>query len=283
VQGCRIYRAEVKGVAAELACPNDFVMLADIDLAYPREGEVKGEAFIYRDQGLVPERRYWYRVAAYDQDGYPGGWSRVLTHAWGVLPRAPLGLKVEAGDRLVRLTWEPVTRLKDGSPVKDLAGYRIYRCSAEDAWLRLNQEPVTTSSFQDVAAQNDVTYTYKVRALRRLGPDWLESQDSLILTAQPEKLTPPPPLLNLVAVATGKGVELRWDPSPAPDLAGYRVYRRSPGQEKFGRLRPELLKRPYFVDSQVKKGQTYQYTVTAVDDSRRANESLPAEEADIAY
>jgi hypothetical protein len=283
VAGCRVYRAEAKGVEASLACPSDFVMLADIDLAYPREGEVQGEALIYQDRLLVPERRYWYRVAAYDQDGYKGAWSRVLTHAWGVLPRAPRDLKAEAGDKVVRLSWQPVTQLQDGSPIKDLAGYRIYRRAEGDGWLRLNPEPVTLSSFEDLAVFNEVSYTYKVRALRRLGGEWLESTDSLTLAAEPQKLTAPPPLLNLVAVGTAKGVELRWDPSPATDLAGYRLYRRQAGQEKFVRLTPELLKKPYFVDSQVKKGQTYQYTVTAVDDSRRANESLPSEEAAITF
>jgi fibronectin type 3 domain-containing protein len=44
-----------------------------------------------------------------------------------------------------------------------------------------------------------------------------------------------------------------------------------------------LLKKPSFVDAQVRKGQTYQYYVTAVDTSRRANESLPSEEAAITF
>jgi fibronectin type 3 domain-containing protein len=41
------------------------------------------------------------------------------------------------------------------------------------------------------------------------------------------------------------------------------------------------LKTPYFVDTQAAPGQTYYYTVTAVDDSRRANESAPSEEASV--
>jgi fibronectin type 3 domain-containing protein len=84
-------------------------------------------------------------------------------------------------------------------------------------------------------------------------------------------------------VTTSQGVELRWELSPAPDVAGYRVYRRSSGEEKFTRLTPELLKKPYFVDAQVRRGQTYHYSVTAVDDSPRANESLPSETMSITY
>ena len=38
-----------------------------------------------------------------------------------------------------------------------------------------------------------------------------------------------------------------------------------------------------FVDSTAKNGQTYYYAVTAVDDSKRANESQPSEEAAVRY
>ena len=99
----------------------------------------------------------------------------------------------------------------------------------------------------------------------------------------PEKRTPPPPVQNVLVVATSQGVELRWEPSPVPDVAGYRVYRRTAGQEQYTRLTPELIKKPYFVDTQVRRGQTYHYYVTAVDDSPRANESLPAESMSITY
>jgi fibronectin type 3 domain-containing protein len=111
----------------------------------------------------------------------------------------------------------------------------------------------------------------------------LASLDSPTRIAMPEKRTPPPPVTNVLVVATSQGVELRWELSPAPDVAGYRVYRRSSGEEKYTRLTPELLKKPYCVDGQVSRGQTYHYYVTAVDDSPRANESLPSETMPITY
>jgi hypothetical protein len=283
VQGCRVYRADAQGVSPETPCPLDFVMYADVDLAYPQRGEVRGEAMVFRDRELVPDHRYFFRVAAYDQDGYPGGWSPTLNHAWGWLPRTPRDLRAVPGDKVVELTWSPVTQLQDGSPVRDLAGYLVWRQEADEGWLQLTPEPTPRSQFQDLAVFNDVTYNYRVKAIRRLGGDLLASLDTPSRSARPEKLTPPPPLLNLLAVATSEGVALRWEPSPVPDLAGYRVYRRAPAEEKFTRLTPELLTKPYFVDSRVSRGQTYYYYVTAVDNSPRANESLPSEEAEITY
>lgn len=283
LQGFRLQRGEARGVAPQPAGPPEFTLLADIDLAYPREGQVRGEAVAYQDQSLVPGRRYWYRVAAYDQERYLGGWSPVLSRAWDYLPRPPRDLKAQAGDKVVALAWTPVTHLQDGAPIRDLAGYLIYRRSGNGAWLKVTPQAVTPTIFQDVAVLNDVEYDYKVHAARLVGGDLLESLNSPMATALPEDRTPPPPLLNLVAVAQADRVELYWDPSPAPDLAGYRVYRREAGEATFARLTPKLLDRPHFVDIRVTRGKTNVYYVTAVDNSRRANESLPSEEAEAAF
>jgi len=283
VQGCRVYRTDCRGVSPDTPCPTNLVLYADIDLAYPQKGEVRGEALVFQDRELVPDHRYFYRVAAYDQGGYLGGWSPTLSHVWGWLPRPPRDLKAAPGDKVVLLKWSPVTQLSNGSPARDLAGYLIYRRSGDSAWIKLRPEPLAQAVYQDVAVLNEVEYTYKVQAVRRLGGELLASGDSPLQVAKPEKLTPPPPLLGLFAVATAQGVELRWDPSPAADLAGYRVYRRGPGVEALELLTPELLTKPYFVDFRVQRGRTYYYYVTAVDSTRRANESLPSEEAAISY
>jgi uncharacterized protein len=283
VQGCRVYRAAVKGVAPEALGSADFVLYADIDLAYPQRGEVRGEAMLFRDRELTAGQRYYYRVAAYDQDGYLGGWSKTLSHAWGWLPRTPRELKAVPGDKTVSLSWTPVTALEDGSPARDLAGYVIYRLSGQGPWIRLTPAPVVANNFQDVAVLNDVEYTYKIQAVRRVADDLLASLDSPTRIAMPEKRTPPPPVTNVLVVATSQGVELRWEETPVPDAAGYRVYRRTSGEEQYTRITPELVKKPYFVDAQVRRGQTYHYYVTAVDDSPRANESLPSETAPITF
>jgi hypothetical protein len=283
IQGCRVLRADFKGTEGVIPAASDFVVLADIDLAYPKVGEVQGEAVLYRDRNLASERRYYYRVAGYDQRMYEGAWSQTLSHAWGTPPRMPQGLQAAAGDRIVRLSWPPVTQLQDGRPVIDLAGYRVYRRTGGEGWIKVTPEPVAAASFQDVAVLNDVEYSYQVRAVRRVGPDFIESLDSPVRTAMPEKRTPPPPVLNLVAVAGDRGVELRWDPSPAADVAGYKIYRRQEGEVNFILITPALVTRPAYLDEKAARGRSYHYYVTAVDNSRRANESIPSEEAGISY
>jgi len=282
IQGCRLFRGETKGVMPQKGCLPEFKLRAEIDLAYPKQGLVKGNRMVFQDRGLKPGRRYHYRVAGYDQSGTPGGWSPVLALSWGVLPPAPRELKARPGDRVVNLAWSPVTLLLDGSRAVDLAGYRVYR-RGEGVSTRVTKDPVTATTYQDVAVENEVDYTYLVRAVRKVGPDLLQSEASPTAKARPQRLTPPPPLLNLGANPAPGGLELRWDPSPDKDLAGYRVYRREEGETAFKRLTSQLLPKPYFLDAKTEKGRTYHYYVTAVDDSPRHNESQPSEEAVINY
>ncbi|MFZ2087651.1 MAG: hypothetical protein WAU47_03670 [Desulfobaccales bacterium] len=279
LQGFRVYRAAVSGTAPVVGCAPDFVLVADIDLSYPQVGSVQGERVVYQDRDLMPGKCYSYRVAAYARGGELGSWSEILSHAWGTLPRAPVSVTAAAGDREVQLSWPEVKALQDGAPIRDLAGYAVYRQIPSGERQRLNQTPLAANRYQDVAVQNEVEYTYTIRAVRRLGSYELESLSSPGSKVTPQDLTPPPPPLNLVAAITSRGVELRWEPSPAPDLAGYRVYRLRAGEARPARLTPELVKMPYFVDTRAAPGQTYAYAVTAVDNSKRANESEPSEEA----
>lgn len=283
LKGFRLYRGAAAGTAPAAGCAPEFVLLADIDLDYPEVGKIQGDRGVYQDWNLVPGKCYTYRVAAYGRGGSPGAWSPDLSQAWGSLPRAPGSLTAAPQDREVQLAWPEVKFLQDGSPLRDLAGFAVYRQTGSGAWQRLNSTPVPVNRYQDVAVQNEVEYTYAIRAVRHLGQYQLEGPDSPSRTARPQKLTSPPPIINLVAAPTAKGVELRWEASPNQDVAGYRVYRLRRGEARPVLLTPELVKQPYFVDCQVSRGETYAYAVTAVDNSPRKNESEPSEDAVVTY
>lgn len=86
----------------------------------------------------------------------------------------------------------------------------------------------------------------------------------------------PAPVGRILASATWAGeIELAWDPSPAPDVAGYRIYR---GEDRD----PDLAGPPHetvtgspFVDTGLLAGLTYRYQVVPVD--RAGNAGLPSE------
>ena len=276
IQGFRILRQH-DTLAAAAGCAPDLHLLAVIDLSFPQLGEVAGEAVSYRDEQLEPGRRYFYQVVGFARGGQAGLPSAVVSHGWDTLPQAPSSLTAQAGDRQVQLTWPAVARLADGRPLPGKPTYHIYRQASGEEWRLVNQNPVSEAQFLDISAANDVTYRYLVRTVRKIGADTLESLDSPQETAKPVDMTPPAPVLNLVAVPTAQGLELRWEPGREPDLAGYRVFRRSLAEPQFQQLTPQLLAKPYFVDAAAAKGVTYFYYVVAVDNSRRANQSLPSE------
>ncbi len=276
IQGFRLFRHQA-GLAAAAGCPPDLDLLAVIDLSYPQMGEVSGEAVSYRDDKVEPGQRYSYQVVGFARGGQPGTPSAILSHAWDTLPQAPATLQAQAGDRQVQLAWPAVDRLADGRPFPGQPGYNVYRQAPDHGWVLVNPDPLTDTKFLDIGVANDITYRYLVRALRKIGPDVLESLDSPIQTAKPVDMTPPAPVVNLVAVPTAKGIELRWEPGREPDLAGYLVFRRSLAEPQFQQVTPQLLAKPYFVDAAASQGVTYFYYVVAVDNSRRANQSLPSE------
>ena len=84
---------------------------------------------------------------------------------------------------------------------------------------------------------------------------------------------PPEQVKNIRAVGRNNLVLLNWEKSPAPDLAGYRVYRSATPLSGFGEAgRSELNE---WRDEKAQNGQKYYYYVTALD--RAGNEGEKTE------
>jgi fibronectin type 3 domain-containing protein len=67
-------------------------------------------------------------------------------------------------------------------------------------------------------------------------------------------------------------VRLAWNPSAAPDVAIYAVYRAGETGD-FMRIASTLAIATVYLDRDVRAGTTYRYAVTALDRAQRANES----------
>ena len=230
-------------------------------------------------QGLGFGRRYTYVVVAVDAQGRPSPPSNRVTIALAAPPEPPSGLQAQAGDRQVRLSWTTPVRFEDGSPVQGPVFYNVFRVAAPDArpTRPVNPEPVESPSYVDLGLQNDATYYYSVRALG--GPAGPSSRVSEQIAARPEDSTAPAQPRGLVAVVAGATVRLAWEAVADPDVAGYRVYRSTSAGRGHQPITPALVSSTTYVDTNVRRGETYYYTVTAVDRARRANESVPSGEA----
>ncbi|MGH9532627.1 MAG: hypothetical protein ACRD2Q_09555, partial [Terriglobales bacterium] len=100
-----------------------------------------------------------------------------------------------------------------------------------------------------------------------------------------------PQNVQAVFAAAAQGfIDLTWTPGADADLGGYNVYRRDPvaphrraasagDPGEFGpshKINAELVKAPAFRDVQIERGQSYLYSVSAVD--LRGNESAKSGE-----
>jgi hypothetical protein len=107
----------------------------------------------------------------------------------------------------------------------------------------------------------------------------VEGDDSAPVEVFANDVFPPAVPLEVEAVASGVGqqpfVDLTWAPDTEPDLAGYYVYRRQEAGP-WVKLNVEPVTTPSYRDSDVRRGETYTYAVSAVD--VRDNESAKSQE-----
>jgi hypothetical protein len=169
----------------------------------------------------------------------------------------------------------------------------IFRIERRQAGGSASVEPVIVGQVRpaeqvlpliDSRIEWEKTYEYWVTpvTLWRAGPQQgeVEGEDSPHVTIAAHDTFPPAAPRGLEAVFSGvvqkPAIDLTWMPSTEEDLAGYNVYRRGPTGAAV-KVNTQLLKTPAFQDNTVAPGQTYAYSVTAVD--LRGNESARSQEA----
>ena len=172
----------------------------------------------------------------------------------------------------MRLAWEPPFRHVDGTPVVGPLLYEVLRAAAPNApGQPITPAPVEATSFVDRNVENDHTYFYTVRALRRENTTLARGPASEAVAATPRDMTPPRPPTELVAAPGPDGVRLAWKASPDADVATYIVYRAS-GAGAFVRVGSAPTPLTTFLDRNPGPG-TYRYAVTAQDGGAQPNES----------
>jgi hypothetical protein len=178
-----------------------------------------------------------------------------------VPPDRPLRVVPTVEESRVCLDWWPPAAMLDGTGPVVVAGYAVYRREAgEDEY---DEKPLGVviggATYVDETTRPDRAYLYTVcAALLAELPLILGPPADQVAVSTRDVFPPPAPEGLLVLVESG-GTRLVWNPSLAPDLASYRVYRLD------GESRTRLadgLKDPLFFDTG-EKGHTY--GVTAVD------------------
>jgi hypothetical protein len=174
------------------------------------------------------------------------------------------------------LRWSAPSRSLAGGALPPLAGYQIYRTADPRAgsYALLARTPYPQYDDRDVRFNQ--TYRYQIRVVFKDNGYIAESEGSSPVGATLRDIFPPPIPGGLMAVYTGRSVQLIWKSVVAPNFAGYNIFRKEPGKAA-ERLNQILLRSPAFSDSAVVPQHQYSYWVTSV--SVVHHESAPSEEA----
>jgi len=210
---------------------------------------------------------HFYAVRTISVTGERSDFSNQVAIIPGTPPASPERLSV---------TGRPDGVLVEWSGTEGATGYNVYRRGAEERSLGqpIHTAPAEERSWVDTGARLGQSYIYGVTAMAGQDP-LIESGVASEQEIRFQDRFPPPPPLELVALAEGGRVRLIWRGSEAEDLAGYHVYRRG-AEGDFQRITTQPLQETEYVDTTAAAGQTYSYRVTAVD--QIGNESGPGAE-----
>jgi hypothetical protein len=285
---------------AQIAAPDSPTLLATIPAAmttqYAEQGRVRyADALTSSAFGSATDRTAVYLIRTQVSAKHASANSNVVALSIFPAPEPVADLKAEVTHSGINLTWTP--------PEKDLAGnhpaisgYRIYRTvapspatatsatsggKAPDARMtRIAEVDAAATMYLDAQINFGDTYSYSVRSVVPFPSEQLESADSNVEAVLAKDTFPPAAPENLVvaAIPSQPGapahLELSWQISPEPDVAGYNIYRSDQSGVMGTRQNAEVLPTPAFRDMNVVPGKQYFYAATAVD--RSGNESSPS-------
>jgi hypothetical protein len=191
-------------------------------------------------------------------NGKHSDWSALLSLPVVAPLETPAGVRTESTAAGVRVYW--------GGPQ---GRFRVLRRAPGETGFTLAAQ-VDDNEWTDPQTAFGQTYAYLVQRVADLGDGHVaESEPSAEVSATPADTFPPAAPTGVRASGSPASVELSWDRSREPDLAGYRIYRAAPGAD-FERL-AETGETPAYSDRTAAPGTAYRYAVTAFD--RNANES----------
>ena len=175
------------------------------------------------------------------------------------LPDAPVNLVATAGNAQVGLTW---------SASSNATSYNVKRSTSNGGPYTTLSSGITTTAAIDATAVNGTTYYYVVSAMNSVG----ESSDSNEATATPVQ---PPPVAPTSLVASGGNaiVNLTWAQSTSAGITQNKVYRSTTGSAGPYSLIATISAGTSYPDTTVVNGNTYFYTVTAVNAGGESGQS----------
>ncbi len=229
--------------------------------------------FLDRSEELDGRTNYVYAVRAVNMSDMESELSNMVVARPNrlVRPPAPIGIEGYAEQSRIRLSWRNEQR-RDGA----IAGYHLYRTTsqpgrypegesasvqAEQAGFeRINDEILTTTSFDDINVNPGETYYYALSTEDHFGVESTLSE-ARRFRSSPASLLPPS---QVSARTVTGGVEIRWNRTLQQDVENYRIYKRARGEENPSVIGTVSSETTRFTDDEVTEETLYWYSVSVV-------------------
>ncbi len=127
---------------------------------------------------LNPGYTYFFQVTAVTKKEAASKPSKTLRLSWELPLSPPSALQMKSEPQGLVISWNPSTSLIDGSPPEGLAGYNLERRKEKEPWQIINKDPIIKSTYTDSDLLEGVAYTYRLKALRQVQGNLLESEAS---------------------------------------------------------------------------------------------------------
>ena len=212
-------------------------------------------------------KNYYYALTTVDKDGLESPRSKTIEALALFFP--PQNLTARGEERFVLLNWDKV---KDSR----LRGYILYRSELPDGkYEKIACIPDTQGEYRDDEVIVGKNYYYKLTSVNLA---YQESEPSPIIGATPvfflpeEANTLEEAVKGLEAVTVCQGgayaVIIYWGPSTEKNVVGYSIYRRNSKNDIASYIKLKKVALPEetnFTDKKVEYGETYCYSVAAID------------------
>jgi len=219
---------------------------------------------VYSDTSCTPGITYYYRVRAFNAEGY----SRYSNEASATTPGPP---PTPTNLTATALSSQWISLLWTDNAGNEL-GYNIERRTADSLqFVQIATVPADTVTYSDTTCAIGTLYTYRVRASNSYGFSQYSNEASATTLAPPAD----PTNLNALVVC-GTQVDLSWNDNSTDEL-GFKIERKT-GQggtyAKIGEVAAEVTS---YSDLTCNGGNTYYYRVCAFNgegDSGYTNEAV---------
>ncbi|MDY6864062.1 MAG: hypothetical protein SV062_13880 [Thermodesulfobacteriota bacterium] len=264
-------------------CPYHFELMDDIFFEMPENAKVKDNTIIYTDRNIKYGITYIYQVIACTEKEIYSEGSNIVKVDCGIPFLSPMGFTAVEKESKIILSWLPPPSLFGGKESKDIYGYNIYRRKDKEEYpfIPLNKKINKKPFYEDTGIENEITYYYKICALRKFKDTLIEGLFTYEVMVTPIYDVIPEAPSHLVCLQVEGEVLLVWEKNKETDILGYNIYRRGYHEDTYKKINADPVKKIQYMDKGTKVGNKYFYRVTAVNNLPEQNESPMSKEVNI--